>query len=104
MTVHDGTVEGTVQKLRKGQKWHFDPKMAILALFSSFLNVACVLSVQTNDRYNNERKRKGKGSQKFVLTRIKTSTFTAKKHLTVGLHSDYSGRSPRPSGRRHCQF
>jgi hypothetical protein len=40
MTVHDGTVDNTVQKLQKGQKWHFDPKMTILALFSSFQNVA----------------------------------------------------------------
>jgi hypothetical protein len=42
MTVHDCTV----QKSQKGQKWYFDPRMAILALFSSFLNVACVLLVQ----------------------------------------------------------
>jgi hypothetical protein len=47
MTVHDGTV----------QKSHFDPKMAILALFSSTLNVACVLFVQTNDWYITERKK-----------------------------------------------
>jgi hypothetical protein len=30
--------------------------------------------------------------------------FTAKKHLTVGLHSNYSGRSPRPSGRSTPSF
>jgi hypothetical protein len=40
MTVHDGTVDGTVQNRKKAQKWLFDPKLDILALFSSFQNVA----------------------------------------------------------------
>jgi len=43
MTVHDGTVDNTGNKVKN---WHFDPKMAISALFSSFLNVACVLCYQ----------------------------------------------------------
>ena len=46
MMVHDGTVDGRSNDRNKAQKWHFDPKMADLALFSSFLNVACVLLVQ----------------------------------------------------------
>jgi hypothetical protein len=45
---------------KKGKEWHFDPKMAILAIFSSIQNVACVLCTQTNDWCNNERERKGK--------------------------------------------
>ena len=31
MTVHDGTVDGTVQNRKKAQKWLFDPKMAIFS-------------------------------------------------------------------------
>ena len=53
MMVHDGTVDGRSNDRNKAQKWHFDPKMADLALFSSFLNVACVLFVQTCDRCDN---------------------------------------------------
>jgi hypothetical protein len=30
-TVHDGTVDGTVQKSQKGKKRVFDPKMAIFS-------------------------------------------------------------------------
>jgi hypothetical protein len=40
MTVQDGTVDVQSKILQKGQKWHFDPKMAILALFSSLLHVS----------------------------------------------------------------
>ena len=36
MTVHYGTVDGTVQKSQKAKKLLIDPKMAILAHFSSF--------------------------------------------------------------------
>jgi hypothetical protein len=36
MTVHDATVDGTIIKWQKAKKWLFGPKMAILALFSSF--------------------------------------------------------------------
>ena len=35
-TVQDGTVDGTVQKSQKAKKLLIDPKMAILAHFSSF--------------------------------------------------------------------
>jgi len=98
MTVHDGTVDGTVRKSQKGKKWPFDP---ILALLSSSQNVACVLFTQTNDRCSNERK----NFKVFVLTRISWSQlFTAKKHLTVGLHSNYGRRSPRPTGRSTPSF
>jgi hypothetical protein len=36
MTVHDVTVDGMVKNRKKAKKWHFDPKMAILALFPHF--------------------------------------------------------------------
>jgi len=98
MTVHYGTVDGTVQKSQKGKKWPFDP---ILALLSSSQNVACVLFTQTNDRCSNERK----NFKVFVLTRISWSQlFTAKKHLTVGLHSDYSGQPLDRLDGRHRHF
>jgi hypothetical protein len=40
MTVHDGTVDGTVQNRKKAKIWLYDSKKAILALFSSFQNIA----------------------------------------------------------------
>jgi len=39
-TVHDNTVDGTGQNRKKAKKWIFDPKMAILALFSLFSYIA----------------------------------------------------------------
>jgi len=38
--VNDGTVDGTVQNRKKAKIWLYDSKKAILALFSSFQNIA----------------------------------------------------------------
>jgi hypothetical protein len=51
MTVHDGTVDGTVEKLQKDQEWHFDPKMAIWAFSSSFLNSVVNFTVDAVNRH-----------------------------------------------------
>jgi hypothetical protein len=55
-----------------------------LALFSSFLNVACVLVVQTNERYIIKKGKgigKGQLAKVYVLTRIRNlvSTFHSKQ-------------------------
>jgi len=53
---------GAVMKVRLtvGPKIAKRPNNGILTIFSSILDVACVLITQTNDWCNNERKRKGK--------------------------------------------
>jgi hypothetical protein len=81
----------------------FWPQNGHFGSFSSFLNVAWVLFTQTTigvvlKGKGKERKKIAK-SVSWLGFESWSQLFTAKKHLTVGLHSNYGGQSPRPSGR-----
>ena len=105
------TVRWTVRsKNRKVKKRHFDPKMAILALFSSLRNVTCVLLTQTNDWCNNERERKGKRIAKglcFDQDLNPGLNITQQRRGHGGLHSKeavHGGQSLDRLDTEHCHF
>ena len=97
MTVHDSTVDGTVQKSQKGQRTDLWPQNGHFLLISECCSIIC----KTNDWCNKEKERK---KNSICVLKSWSQLFTAKKHLMVDLHSNYGGRSPWPSDRLTPSF